>query len=153
VPAALAAAEQQAQEMGQAFVDGNVEKLLDRTHAKVLELGGGRDKVRKLIQDGVTEMKAKGQGFHSMSVSRPQKIVRSKGNLYTIVPEHLLMKTPQGMLRSESFLVGVSGDNGRTWTFIDGAGTGNGQLEKVLPDFPKELQLPKLTMPQLIEDD
>src|SRR5262249_26218996 len=91
VAAALAAAENQAREMGEAFVAGDLDTLLDRTHARVLELGGGREKVRKTIQDGLDGMKAKGQLFHSMTVGKPDKLVLSKTTLYTIVPEYIVM--------------------------------------------------------------
>ena len=87
VPVALAAAEKQAQEMGSAFVAGDFDGLADKTHPRVLELIGGREKLRKTIEDGFADMKAKGQEFHSLTVGKPEKLVRSNSSLFAIIPQ------------------------------------------------------------------
>ena len=152
VPAALAAAEKQAQDMGSAFVAGDLDRLADKTHPRVVEMIGGREKFRKAIEDGFADMKAKGQEFHSLTVGKPEKLVRSNFSLFAIIPQRLVFKTPQGKLWHEGCLIAVSSDEGRTWTFVDGAGAAKGNIEIVLPDFPKDLQIPKFKKPQLIKD-
>jgi hypothetical protein len=62
---------------------------------------------------------------------------------------------PNGILRSKGFLIAISEDRGKTWTFIDGAGLVSEpgrereKLAQILPDFPAQLALPPREQPAL----
>ena len=67
-----------------------------------------------------------------------------------MVPESLLLSTPQGKLRGSSYLLAVSTDQGATWRFIDGSGIDKAFLKKLFPTFPAKLKLPEKKEPQVI---
>jgi hypothetical protein len=52
-------------------------------------------------------------------------------------------------------LLGISADRGKTWTFVDGSGIGNDETMKkrLLPNLPKELELPKTGKPVFYKDE
>jgi len=74
---------------------------------------------------------------------------------FAIVPMTVRVQVSDGTLRSKGFLVAVSEDRGKTWTFIDGAGLvrepgkEREKLAQILPDFPPQLSLPAPEPPQL----
>jgi hypothetical protein len=47
------------------------------------------------------------------------------------------------------FLVGVSENGGKTWTFAEGKESTPEGIRKMVPDFPDDLKLPKLKPPVL----
>jgi hypothetical protein len=65
------------------------------------------------------------------------------------------VQVPEGILRSNGFLIAVSDDRGKTWTFIDGAGlhkTSRNEREtlaQIVPGFPAQLSLPAWEPPVL----
>jgi hypothetical protein len=152
-PAALAAAENQARKMGDALLKGEVDAILDGTYPRLLELGGGREKMRAEIDKTLEEIKDHGLVVQSYRVTAPDKLYRAKGDLLTILPQLIVMRTPKGKFHQDSFLLGISSDKGRSWTFIDGAGTQKTDIKCFLPHFPDGLQLPKLPPPRLVEND
>jgi hypothetical protein len=59
----------------------------------------------------------------------------------------MLLDMPEDTVRLKSFLVAISSDRGRTWTFIDGevldgANLTRQQLTELVPGFPAQLSLP-----------
>lgn len=52
-----------------------------------------------------------------------------------------------------SYLLGISPDKGKTWTFVDGSGLQNEKARKaVLPALPDSLKLPAKGKPEIIPD-
>jgi hypothetical protein len=62
----------------------------------------------------------------------------------------LVMKTRQGDLHADSHLLGISGDQGKSWTFIDTAKLDAHNVRKVLPGYNPELKLPPKKQPRLV---
>jgi hypothetical protein len=153
VPAALAAAENQARKMADGFIKGETEAILDAMYPRALELIGGREKMLATIKKGMKEMKAEGTTFHSFRVTAPDKLYRAKNDVLSIVPEVVVMRTAKGKLQQDSFLLGISSDKGRSWKFIDGAGIQKNDVRSIIPHFPDGLELPKLPPPRLVKDD
>jgi hypothetical protein len=72
-------------------------------------------------------------------------LVEAAAEVYAIVPFKLRMTGPGGVSGTQpSYLIGVSGDHGRNWKFLDGSGVAGdrAKLKQVLPNFPKALRLP-----------
>ena len=152
-PAALAAAEAQARRVGEALLAGDWNSFADYTHPKVLEKMGGRAKMKATIKAGLEDMKQQGIGFHAVRIGRPDRLFRAKGDLFTIVPQRVVMSTRKAKLRQDGFLLGISSDNGISWTFIDGAGTKKMDIREIVPHIPDNLKLPHLASPVLDEND
>jgi hypothetical protein len=67
------------------------------------------------------------------------------------VPETIEVKTPQGTVRRNSYLLGISEDRGTTWKFVDGSGDET-LIAKLFPDIPGTLVLPKSGPAILVAD-
>lgn len=64
------------------------------------------------------------------------------------------MKVPGGRATAKSFLLGISTDKGKTWTFVDGNGIGDEKVKrKLLPNLPAEFKLPKKEKPVFRKDE
>jgi hypothetical protein len=138
-----------------ALVSGNYARLVDLTYAKFVEMIGGREKMIETLGRGNEEMKAHGSAILAAEVSEPKEVVTAGDKQFAIVPITVRVQVPDGTVRSTDFLIGISEDRGKTWTFLDGAGITKEpgkereKLAQVIPDFPTQLSLPAREPPVL----
>ena len=131
-----------------ALSSGNYARLVELTYPKIVEMIGGRDKMIETLRRGSEDMKAHGSAILGAEVSEPKEVVTVGGRQFAILPMTVRVRVPDGTLRSTGFLIAVSEDHGKTWTFIDRAGLKE-KLAQVLPEFPPQLLLPPREQPVL----
>jgi hypothetical protein len=138
-----------------ALTSGDYARLVQLTYPKVVEMIGGRDKMIETLQRGSEDMKARGSAILGAEVGEPKDVVTAGDKQFAIVPMTVRVQVADGTLRSKGFLIAVSEDRGKTWTFIDGAGLvrepgkEKEKLAQILPDFPSQLSLPAREQPVL----
>src|SRR5207248_2631782 len=137
-----------AAENSAALTAENYPRLVELTYPKVVEMIGGRDKMIETLRRGSEDMKAHGSAILGAEVSEPKEVVTVGDRQFAILPMTVRVRVPDGTLRSTGFLIAVSEDHGKTWTFIDGAGLKE-KLVQVLPEFPPQLLLPPREQPVL----
>jgi hypothetical protein len=136
-----------------ALTSGNYARVADFTYPKVVEMMGGRDKMIETTRQIVEDMKDRGVTIVSIEVSEPERVVTANDKLFAVVPQVVRMEGPKKTARSNGFLIAVSEDAGKNWSFIDGAalhekpGQERETLAQILPDFPALLSLPKWEPP------
>lgn len=135
----------QAEESGRAFIRGDLGRLADYTHPRLIELMGGREKMIEFVRKDMEEMKAEGFKPLSYVPSAPTQVLRVGGQTYAVVPLKFRMRAPKEIYISNSFVVAVSGDDGRNWTFLSGGGVDDVRLKILLPDAAGKLKLPTVT--------
>jgi hypothetical protein len=141
------------QETSNALVKGDYAKVVDLTFPRVVQLGGGREKMIALLKKGVQDMKSRGITFRSAKVETPNQIAKAGRSLIAIVPFTLEMRIPQGKATQKSFLLGISDDDGKSWTFIDGSKLTQENVKMFVPDFPKTVKLPEKQKPVIEKDE
>lgn len=132
----------QAEESGRAFIKGDFGRLADYTLPKLVELIGGREKMIEVVRKDVEEMKAAGFEPLAYVPSAPTQVFREGGRTYAVVPLKFRMRTPDSIMVSDSFMVGVSNDGGQNWTFIGGSGIDDDRLKVLLPEVAGRFKLP-----------
>lgn len=143
---------QKAEEMAKATLEENYPRLADFTHAKVVDLIGGRNKMIAAAKSALAEMKTKGFTMDSIRVEAPKEVVKGGDDLLAIVPMTLTLKFPDGKIVQRGYLVAVSSDKGKTWTFLDGAKLDQKNITQFLPYFPSSLKLPEKQKPVIEKD-
>lgn len=124
-----------------AFRQNDFEAYVDHTHATLIEAEGGRDRMVELSTQAKTALAEQTDGFDTQ-VRQPTKLIAGTTSLYAIIPQtvFITLKNGQEMNRT-SYLLGVSGDNGRNWKLVDGA-TGAVRIRELFSDFPQNERLP-----------
>lgn len=145
----LKTAEEQAQKCIDATISGDVEKLADLTHPKVIEKAGGREAMIEKVRKGMADLKDQGFNFDAGTVEAPKAIREADGKAYAVVPTTINISFDKGTLKAQSYLLGVSSDDGKTWTFLDGS-PGPEAIRKLLPDIPEALELPEKKDPEFV---
>jgi hypothetical protein len=62
------------------------------------------------------------------------------------------MKVPGGTQVTETFVLAISGDMGKTWTFFDVTMADKNRIKMLLPDFNENLKIPERKESQFIPD-
>jgi hypothetical protein len=68
---------------------------------------------------------------------------------FAVVPYDLEMTLPAGRALVRTWLLGISSDQGKTWTFVDGGNLNAAAVKRMFPNFPDKLTLPAKQPPQL----
>jgi hypothetical protein len=127
--------------LNEARVKGDAAKVIDLTYDGVVKSKGGREAA---IQSLKLEMKADiNLPASKTTVSDPGPVLTEGANLFTVVPVTLEVKSAAGKLVVKSYVLGVSGDGGKTWKFADATVLGDPQARKTtLPKLPAKLDAP-----------
>jgi hypothetical protein len=144
-------AKAKAEEIQTALVKGDLEKVADLTHPKVVTGLGGKEKMVARMKKEIEAMKGQGSAFKSAKILDPSEPITAGKELYIGIPFDLEMTVTGGRLLSRGFLVGVSSDGGKSWTFVDGV-PGRDKIKELLPNLPDALVFPKREPRTLIKD-
>jgi type III secretory pathway component EscV len=136
-----------AEETLNSFLVGDHQKYIDLTYPKLVELMGGREKMISSVEQQMKEMKAQGFEPISTSVDVPKEIVQADSQNFAIVPYTLKLKTPQGIVTQQSYMLAISNKDNVKWTFIDVTDLNESQLKAVVPSAVGKLTFPKKQMP------
>jgi hypothetical protein len=86
--------------------------------------------------------------FRFYKVGEPRQFVAQGTNTFVIVPDKMGLRSPDGNLVVRSYLLGISADGGKTWTFVEGESVANEMVRKVLPKLPATLKPPEAVVVQ-----
>lgn len=143
---------EQAEITARSLLDGDYETFLKYTYPKVIEMVGGPDKLIALLRQGKIEMGQQGISFESVTIGEPSETVKAGDEIHCLVPQTIFLKVPNGKIKSESYLLAVSKDNGNNWFFIDTANLSNDNVKSVLPNYNSKLKIPRKKEPVLVGD-
>lgn len=129
-------------EICDAFTNKDYLKVLELTYPKVIETGGGREKMAATMKDQIKGMETEGVVLLVTTPGSPTQFVHDAGSIYAVVPLTLKIKAQEGIFQTEGTLIAISGDAGASWTFIDAAGEDEKKLRMLLPNTLDKLKLP-----------
>src|ERR1700722_15964819 len=112
----------QAQEMADATIAGDYAKLIDHTYPPAVEAQGGRKEAVQSAEATMKLMNDKGFTITKYEVGEPGNFYSEGGNTFVVIPSTMEMKFPAGKAIQKPYLLGISSDAGKTWSFIDCSG-------------------------------
>src|SRR5262245_58883842 len=104
---------------------------------------GGKEKVTERMKAESKRMSDQGVVIKSCKVGEPGEFVSGGGQTFVVVPTNIEMSAPGVKATVKSYVLGLSPDGGKSWSFIDGNGLRNEAARKeLLPNLPEKLKLP-----------
>ncbi len=122
----------EAQACANALVSGDFVAYFDYVHPRTISKAGGKDKMVVTMQRLSANSKAKGLELIEFKVGIPEEPKMIGPFLTSKIPQHLVMKTPLGPVTRDSYLLGISQDDGKHWAFTDLA-----SVTRPESDFPE----------------
>ncbi len=136
-----------AEESLNAFSNGDYQKLVDSSYPKLVDLMGGKAKMASAVERQMKEMKGQGIEIVSTTVDVPKEVVPVDSQLFAIVPYTLKLKSPEGVLKQQSYLLAISDKDSIKWTFIDITQIDESKLKMVVPSAVGKLTFPEKQSP------
>jgi hypothetical protein len=140
----LAAATRDAQHLAEcikALDAGCASSLYDvRSYELLNRLQNGRFSAESNAKDLARyfdTLRRRGVRYMDFETSPPQELLADGVRLYAFVPYHKVIEFPDDKRMSaiRSFLVALSADQGKTWTFVDGEGFTAEQIRYIVPSY------------------
>jgi hypothetical protein len=137
---------QQSQAMNKAFLAGDYDRFLDLIHPKIVELTGGRDKMKVVLKQGF------GSNFELISneSQKPDRLIISDSTMQCVLQQRMEFKMDGESYFTISSLIGISYDSGQTWKFIGVAGNTLGNIKTFIPELSDGLKVRSQSKPVLI---
>jgi len=140
----------QAEEMNKAMLGGDYEKAAGYFYPKLVVQAGGKEKIAAALKDQFAQMKTENFEIISVEVGDPKQVVKIDNEIFAVLPVLSTMKTSDKKATGESSLVGISSDEGKNWTFIDGVN--QERFKQMFPKAAEKIQIPVGQLPKTIEN-
>jgi len=131
----------------EAVIAGDTDAILDSTYPKLIEQVGGRESMREILTKNLTGLEQRGLTVVSNEIVSISEPVRAGTELHAIVRSRRTLKAPRGRQIHDTFLIAVSGDDGQSWSFVDGPQLTPNHIKILFPDFNSALVLPRVDAP------
>lgn len=137
----------QLNQLTESFIKSDYATLLKFTYPKLVEKAGGTDKAIEGIKKEIENLKNNGIVFKSIITGSPTLFVEAGDEIHTLIPQTATLNVIDGTLRSESSLIAISKDGGKTWYFIDTAYIDMTNVKETLPNYNDKLKIPESKEP------
>jgi hypothetical protein len=133
-----------AEACAQAQMRLDFDKFIPYVPTKLLGFMGGKEGLTQTITKGTEEMKRRGITIERVTIGAPEKPKRHGTTLVSLVPQKLVMTTPQGRLTTDSHLLAISENSGESWVFVDAASLNDEKLGILYPDLKGNVESPQM---------
>lgn len=138
---------QQAQILGDAIIKGDYQTVIDHTYPGVIDMVGGKDKMLQATTQAMGGLKDQGITIEKLTVGHASQFYKAGTQIHCLLPETLRMKLPNGHAIAQSYILAVSSDGGKTWSYMDVNANSKDLLPKLFPNFNADLKIPDPTPP------
>ena len=141
----------QAQDLADAVLNKNFEKIVEFTHPTVVAFLGGREKMIATIKqtfensfdkDGVTLL-----GFRYGEIEQEVKVDNS---IFAVLAEVVRIQIKDTKYEADSSEIAVSADGGKNWKFVSGT-TGQELFNKMFPKTADKIKVKGVGAPRKVD--
>lgn len=138
--AAKKAAFHAAKVMDNALVSKHYDDYVSFNHPKVVEQAeGGRSGLVIQIAKQITEIEESGNIITAIWPHMPTFIIDTAGEWQCTLDQFMEYRLPEGKVKAETTLIGISPDKGKTWYFLDAAGRTLNDIKTLFPSLSSQL--------------
>jgi len=132
----------QAEKMGEAFVSSDYDTYVKYIYPKIIEISGGKERLKALLKETVFEMDKEGMKFQKITFDESSKIIKIGSQLQCTLQQHTEVKLQQGRVVATSTLIALSNNNGLNWFFVDTNNKDMALLKKMIPNLGSDIIIP-----------
>jgi hypothetical protein len=92
-------------------------------------------------------MQSHGISFKSITIGDIKDIVKSQGDLYSVIQEVIQVSMSGSIVTSSSYLLAYSHNSGLRWYFTETKPLNNNKLKQLFPTYPADLVIPQTHSP------
>ncbi len=138
--------------MARAMVAQDYTMAADLTYQFVHDVLGGKQATADHIREIVDKMSMDGVRLIEMTFLESEQSAIVDGQLHAVVPYIGVLKIRNGKLQFRSFYYAISGNNGASWTLVDGGKLTSESMNVLFPAYKGIPKLPPKGKPIFIPD-
>lgn len=131
---------------------GDYKGFLKYIHPVRIEAGGGEAKMLAQLNSLKDQLKSKGVVITGTVFEQPSEIVRIKNELQCTASQHTELKPQKGRVITYTTLIALSGDNGKSWKFVDTNNMDITVIRKMFPKLSSKITLPPKKQPAVYSE-
>ncbi|MBL7683988.1 MAG: hypothetical protein JNK00_11570 [Flavipsychrobacter sp.] len=129
-----------AKKMNDALVKKNLHDFVKTTYPKVVEsTPGGAEKIEKDLQSQIASIENQGSKILAAWPGDATAIIDTAGEYQCTIPQYMKMKLENGIITTQTTLIALSPDKGKTWYFIDATDKVLSKWRSVFPNLSSKL--------------
>lgn len=140
-----------------ATISGDYKTLLEYTYPPLVSLldslAGGPGKGGQLIEQQMKALQTEGIYIDSGFIGEPTPSVKAGSELHAVIPISMYMSAEKLHFKQESYMIGVSSDGGKSWTFVNGSPNDDEMIAHLFPHWNSALELPEKKGPEILSMD
>lgn len=133
----------QADEAARALLKGDYDVMGKYTYPKTAEQYGGVERMMQVAKSGRADLESMGIILESVVVGEPTDPVKAGDQLHCLISQTTVIRKPDGTVTTESYLLGVSLDEGNHWYFISMPNLTAEAIKEMLSNYNPELVIPE----------
>ncbi len=133
-----------AQKVADAQKNQDHKAMLESVPPKLIEMLGGKEKFIETLENIAKEFEKQKVKINKVTTADPVSITKGSDGWYAFVPFHLELTVDGKSIKSSSYLLSFSPDDGKTWQMVDTSGVKTlKEAQKMFPNYPEKLAIPK----------
>lgn len=142
-----------AKAMDEALINKHYDDYVVYNHPKVLEqVKGGRAGMAVQIAQQIKDIEDAGNTITAVWPKMPETMLDTAGEWQTTLQQFMEYRLPEGKIKSETTIIGLSPDKGKTWYFLDVAGRTLDDIRQLFPNVSTKLVIPPAKEPEFTAD-
>ena len=137
---------QGADKYAHAILTGDFANAVALTQPHLVDLSGGKAKMISALTDQAAKFRDQNVGYDTITPGDPQSPQKIGAWTISLVPAQIVLKAPGGRLKAETFLLGMSDDDGKNWTYVSLSMTAD-QFFQVYPELKGKFAFPDKKAP------
>ncbi len=129
--------------MVNAMYQSEPDVILSYTHPKIIDMLGGREKAKSMLESACADVKSMGMKVESMTFPVDPTFLDSYTNRYVIVPTLTIVSANGQRLESKNYQFGIQEIGTKGWKFVEGSRINQQNVRTLFPDFPKSYEFPE----------
>jgi len=117
----------------------------------VIAMWGGTERMSRVVRSELNQAADDELVLTGIEVNRKPVIFRSHDELHTVVRYTLRFDYPGAAMTLDSYTIGISTDDGRSWRHIGGSDDVAGQIRDYYPHLSPHLEFPPEEEPEITE--
>lgn len=129
-----------AKRMNNALVKKDIKAFVKTTYPKVVEMtDGGLDKIQADLEKQIANIEKSGSKILSAWPGDASTVIDTADEYQCTIPQYMKMQLTNGALTTQTTLIALSNDKGKTWYFIDVTDKSLAQWRTVFPNLSSRL--------------
>lgn len=125
-----------------AYIEQDVNTLLKYTHPNIIDMGGGEEYLVKDIAGELEMIKNQGLKYIGGEVMEANNNFELNGEKFFLIPHSWLVEIGGKSYKSVAYVLGVTSDDGMTWSFINVNKYNAKNLATYIPGFDDSIEFP-----------